>query len=150
MHQHDAPGRRDRGGASAWNPGYITTADYNGLVAGTPAPYSEYRFVERVAAQSGSTNLNTAVTEILNPAHASYNKKLFGLFGGTGGYFEHPVPSDVPGAPAFTWSTTENPTLADCATAALKVLNLRGGANGFFLMVEGGDIEVMRRALGLP
>jgi alkaline phosphatase len=120
---------------------YITSTDYNGLVAGSAAPYTEYRFVQRVATQNGTTNLNAAVTDILNPAHASYNKKLFGLFGGNGNYMEYPVPSDAPGAPAFTWTTNENPTLADCTTAALKVLNLRGGSNGFFLMVEGGDID---------
>jgi alkaline phosphatase len=80
------------------------------------------------------------VANIQDSMHPDYGKRLFGLFGGTGSYMEHPVPADTPGWPSFT-PQAENPSLADCADAAIEVLELRGGGNGFFLMVEGGDID---------
>jgi alkaline phosphatase len=129
--------------ANDMNYHYLPKTDYDGLKAGAATPYSEYVFIERQDATNGTTTLNTAVTHILDSGHANYNKKLFGLFGGSGGYFEHPVPSDTPGAPGFSWTGNPelNPSLAVCSTAALKILNLRGGSNGFFVMIEGGDID---------
>ncbi len=121
------------GGSST---GYVSAADYAGLQAGSASPYDAFHFVERATGVSGDTTIAAAAT-----AAISAGKKLFGLFGGSGGYWEHPVPSDTPGSPSFAWTTTENPTLAAAAEAALEVLESRGGTNGFFLMIEGGDID---------
>jgi alkaline phosphatase len=123
--------------------GYISSADHDGFRAGAVVPYSEYVFVERTVGQDGGANLDAAVQEILDPNHAAHGRKLFGLFGGPAGYLEHPVPRDAPGTPGFDWpaGAEENPSLAECTTAALRVLVERGGANGLFLMVEGGDVD---------
>jgi alkaline phosphatase len=69
----------------------------------------------------------------------SAGKKLFGLFGGTDGHFESPVPTHNPGHPAVQPATIENPDLAEAATAALEVL--ARNPHGFFLMAEQGDID---------
>jgi alkaline phosphatase len=73
------------------------------------------------------------------------NKKLFGLYGGTGGNFESPVPVDNPGAPQVNIGSEENPWLADCVDATLKVLS--NNDNGFFVMFEQGDIDWANHAL---
>lgn len=94
---------------------------------------TEYAFVERTAGVDGGVALlakaNQAVTA---------GKKLFGLFGGVGGNFEYHNPSNDRTS-AVTRGSIENPTLADASTAALKVLSQN--KNGFFLMVEQGDID---------
>lgn len=115
---------------------FIGQTDYDGLKAGTAAPYDGYVFVERVVGTSGDTSLTAAAD-----AAIAQNKRLLGLYGGGGEYFEHPTAADAPGAPAYTWTTNENPTLATVATQTLRVLKTRGGANGFFAMIEGGDID---------
>jgi len=132
-------------GHPAWSGhfGYIDPDDYAGFRAGVAAPYSEYVFVERAAGRDGGLALAAAVGEILDPAHPHHGRKLFGLFGGPGDYLEHPAPSDTPGVPGFTWPPggEENPSLAECAVGALRVLEKRGGDHGFFLLIEGGDID---------
>lgn len=114
--------------ASSADYSYIDAPEYSNLKNST-----EYTFAERKAGVDGGTALlaaaDTAVTG---------NKKLFGLFGGTGGSFEYHKPSND-GTAAITRGSTENPTLADASTAALKVLSRN--KNGFFLMVEQGDID---------
>lgn len=101
-------------------------ANYNRLRDGS----SGYTFVERAAGKDGGTALAAA---------AAAATRLFGLFGGLGD-FEPPVPTDD-GSGSFTFSVkaAENPSLAAAATAALTVLSKN--AHGFFLMVEGGDID---------
>jgi len=95
---------------------------------------SEYVFVERQADADGATNLLAAAQTA-----AQQGKKLFGLFGGTGGNFESPVPYDLPGTPLVLRATRENPLLSDATLAALKVLSQ--DQDGFFVMVEQGDID---------
>lgn len=115
------------GGHPSWNGGYVTAAQLAGLRASTV-----YSLVERESGQDGGVNLLYAA-ESLDPG-----LKLFGLFGGSGGNFEPPVPHDNPGHPGFIVES-ENPSLAEATTAAL--LTLARDHDGFFLMVEGGDID---------
>lgn len=124
------------GGHPAYNSGtgtasytYIDSPEYNYLKqTGT-----EYTFVERSAGVDGGSALIAAAD-----AAAAGGKKLFGLFGGTGGNFEYHKPSND-GTSTVVRGSIENPTLADASTAALKVLSKN--TNGFFLMVEQGDID---------
>lgn len=115
----------------AWDTtkGFISQQVYNDLLQST-----DYVLAERQAGVDGSVTLSNA----MNTARTG-NKKLFGLFGGAGGYFEHPVASDTPGTPSVTQGSTENPSLAGCASAALTLLSADN--DGFFLMVEQGDID---------
>jgi alkaline phosphatase len=96
----------------------------------------EYTYTERTGSGNGSALLESARLLAL-----SEGNKLFGVFGGSAGYFEHPVPADATGAPAFLTTTNANPTLAESTTTAVEVLKQRGGEHGFFVMVEGGDID---------
>lgn len=95
---------------------------------------SEWVVVEREPGREAASRLMAAAKE----ASAS-GRKLFGLFGGTEGNFETPVPADAPGAPSVAPATNENPSLADATLAALEVL--RQDAEGFFLLVEQGDVD---------
>lgn len=115
------------GGHPDWSGGYITSGQLDVLRTST-----EYTLVERASGQDGGANLFYAAAT-LPPG-----KKLFGLFGGSGGSFEAPVPRDNPGHPGFIIEP-ENPSLAEAAQAALMVL--AGDTGGFFLMVEAGDID---------
>ncbi len=117
------------GTPSAPNYQYITQASYNAIKADTG-----YIFVER-------TNGVTGGTALLNAADSAVTakKKLFGLFGGTGGQVATPTVTDTPGAPTFAATDSESPLLADSTEAALRVLAQNN--NGFFLMVEQGDID---------
>jgi len=128
---------------------YISEDDYAGLKSGNVPPYSEYLLVEREVGMDGGVALEAAVNTLLNPAHPAHGRKLFGLFGGWGGYMEHPEPEDAPGMPGFTWpeGAEENPSLGECTRAALRVLTQRGKGRGFFLMVEGGDIDWANHAM---
>ncbi len=107
---------------------YIDAPEYSNLKNST-----EYTFAERKAGVDGGTALLAAADTA-----AAAGKKLFGLFGGAGGNFEYHKPSND-GTAAVTRGSVENPTLADASTAALKVLSKN--TNGFFLMVEQGDID---------
>jgi alkaline phosphatase len=108
--------------------GYISRSAYNTLKTST-----EYVFVERVAGSGGGTALlNASDTAIKG------GKKLFGLFGGSGGNFESPVPTNN-GSSIINTVTKENPTLIEATKAALKVLS--ANPNGFFAMIEQGDID---------
>ena len=113
-------------GANAYQ--YIGAPEYTNLKSST-----EYAFTERQAGVDGGTALLAKADNAV-----ANKKKLFGLFGGVGGNFEyHKVSSD--GSASITRGSTENPTLAQAATAALKVVNQN--SNGFFLMLEQGDID---------
>ena len=109
---------------------YIPSALYNDLKAGkVPA----YKFVERQSGVDGARALRSGAL-----AAAADGKKLFGLFGGPGGNFESPVPTDD-GSSVVERAIIENPLLKDAALAALTVL--RENPKGFFLMLEQGDID---------
>jgi alkaline phosphatase len=109
--------------------GYISHTLYDELHES-----KEYVFSERQIGMDGAETLYND-TDIA----ISQNRKLFGLFGGNNGNFEPPVPVDMPGKPAFYRTINEDPLLKDATIAALKVLNR--DRDGFFLMIEGGDID---------
>lgn len=94
----------------------------------------DYAFVERVMGQDGAISLLRKAQDA-----AKDGKMLFGLFGGMRGNFESPVPQDLPGTPLVNRAALENPLLRDATLAALKVLSQ--DRDGFFLMVEQGDID---------
>jgi alkaline phosphatase len=134
------------GGHPTWDAAYMDATNKTFVAAGGTA--NEYQYVERVAGQNGGTNLDAAVTAALA---ASPQKKLFGLFGGAGGNFEYYTVADTPGTPAFTPISTENPTLAQCTTAALKMLTNNGASTaGSFVMIEQGDIDWANHANHFP
>ena len=110
-----------------WVGGYLSSAQLDALRV---SPI--YSLVERVSGQDGGANLLYAASTL------APDRKLFGLFGGAGGNFEPPVPHNNPGHPGFI-ITPENPSLGATTQAALEVLNRN--PNGFFLMVESGDID---------
>lgn len=107
---------------------YIDEPEYTALKNST-----EYVFIERKAGIDG----NAALLAKANEA-ASSGRKLFGLYGGAGGNFEYHIPSSD-GSSKVVRDSVENPTLADAATAALRVVGRN--KKGFFLMVEQGDID---------
>ena len=94
----------------------------------------DYVLVER---ETGGNATNAVRTAAQNAVRQG--KKLFGLFGGAGGNFEPPIPQDSPGNPTIDRATIENPLLRDATLAALQVLS--HDPDGFFLMVEQGDID---------
>jgi alkaline phosphatase len=106
---------------------YISETSYN-----TVKSDSEYVFVERTVGVDGGAALTAAAAQA-----AAGGKKLFGLFGAT--QIATPVVTDNPGAPAFEKAEVEDPSLAESTSAALTVLSQ--DRDGFFLMVEQGDID---------
>jgi alkaline phosphatase len=92
-----------------------------------------YVFVERKDGVDAVKSLKESTVRAV-----AEKKKLFGLFGGPGGNIEPPVPTDD-GTAAVWRASIENPMLKDAALAALEVLGK--SKNGFFLMVEQGDID---------
>lgn len=109
--------------------GYVPRSLYLSLRAST-----EYLLVERRVGQDGGRAVADGAA-----AAAREGRKLFGLFGGPGGGFEVPVAEDRPGAPLVRPATEENPSLAEATLAALDYLGR--DADGFFLVVEQGDID---------
>ncbi|HOJ32898.1 MAG TPA: alkaline phosphatase [Candidatus Hydrogenedentes bacterium] len=109
--------------------GYLSKNLYDTLKSST-----EYVFVERQAGVNGGE----ALAEGAKRAVAE-KKKLFGLFGGALNCFDPAIPEDSPGAPKVVPGSTENPTLAQAALAAITVL--QENESGFFLMCEQGDID---------
>ncbi len=107
---------------------YIDSTDYAALKSS-----GDYILVERQAGVDGGAALVAKAGEA-----GGGGKKLFGLFGGVGGSFEYHVPSSD-GTASVTRGSTENPSLAQAATAAMTVLGKN--PNGFFLMIEQGDID---------
>ena len=109
--------------------GYISESLYRALQTST-----EYVLAERKVGADGSRTLNEAADQAL-----AQGKKLFGLYGGPDENFVHPVAENSPGSPRFRSVCPEDPTLKDATLAALRVLGRN--PNGFFLMVEQGDID---------
>ncbi len=117
------------GGHPDYTTSYMNTLDYTILKEST-----EYVLAERQTGVDGNTTIAAKATEAV-----AGGKKLFGLFGNSGGQFDYNVPSDTAGTPSVTRGSIENPSLAEASKAALKVLSQN--KNGFFLMVEQGDID---------
>jgi alkaline phosphatase len=92
-----------------------------------------YVFAERMKGVNGGDTLASKADEAARTA-----KKLFGLFGGPEGNFEYHRPTND-GSSLIVRGSEENPTLAEASGAALKVLSRN--PNGFFLMIEQGDID---------
>jgi alkaline phosphatase len=112
---------------------YMSSSIYNAFKNGDYS--NEYVFVERTAGIDGGL----AVLQAAQQAVAQ-SKKLFGLFGMKGlGNFESFEPNNLPGTPLVGQVTRENPALAEAGLAALKVLSRN--KNGFFVMIEQGDID---------
>ncbi len=109
--------------------GFLSQSLYTTLVTS-----GEYIFAERQLGVDGGLTISNAAQQAV-----TQHKKLFGLFGGYKGYFEPQIASDTPGAPSVMRSTKENPTLSDCALAALTVASRDN--DGFFLMIEQGDVD---------
>lgn len=110
--------------------GHISREEYARLADGR----TRYVMVERREGVDGAEALADAV-EGLDPDEG---EAVFGLFGGPDGCFEPPLPSND-GSALVTPATEENPTLAEASVAALDYLSRDD--QGFFLMVEQGDID---------
>ena len=117
------------GGHPSYNSAYMDALEYNTLKNS-----GEYVLAERKSGDDGNITIAAKASEAV-----ANGKKLFGLFGNSGGQFDYPVPSNTPGTPGVARGSNENPSLAEAAKAALKVLSQN--KNGFFLMVEQGDID---------
>lgn len=117
------------------NPTYDTNKGYiSKQLHDTLRNSADYVFAERQSGVDGGQSL-LAAADIA----AASGKKLFGLYGGKGGNFEYPVPSDTPNEPSVVRGSIENPSFADSVNAALTVLGK--DRDGFFLMAEQGDID---------
>jgi alkaline phosphatase len=119
---------------------YMSMALYKEVKSGA---IPEYVFVERAAGANGGAALMNGATQAV-----AQGKRLFGLFGGSGGNFEPPLPQHSPGAPAVVRQTIENPLFEDAVVAALKVLSQ--DKDGFFAMFEQGDIDWANHANDYP
>jgi alkaline phosphatase len=123
------------------HPGYDSAPSFNFISDSVYRAFrngdgsNEYIFVERAAGVDGGLALLQAAQQAV-----VQSKKLFGLFGKKEfGNFESPEPNNLPGTPLVSPVTRENPTLAEASLAALKVLSRN--KNGFFVMIEQGDID---------
>lgn len=117
------------------NPGFDTKKGYiSESLYRTLQKSQDYVLVERKPGQDGGK----AIAEGAATA-ARKGRKLFGLFGGKGGNFDVPRVEDSPGRPRVTRGSEENPSLAEATEAALGYL--ARDPDGFFLMIEQGDID---------
>ncbi len=116
---------------------FITFATLNAVKADP-----DYVVVERQAGQDGNTSLQAGAFQAV-----SQGRKLFGLFGGPGGNFEPPVPTND-GSGVVNRATIENPTLKAATLAALEVL--KRDPDGFFVIIEQGDIDWANHANNFP
>jgi alkaline phosphatase len=108
---------------------YISTDTYNEVLND-----GDYLVATRAAGVDGGIAILSAAQQA-----AESGRKLFGLFGGSGGHFESLQANDFPGTPLVKQATVENPTLAEASLAALKVLSQ--DPDGFFVAIEQGDID---------
>ena len=95
---------------------------------------AEYVFVEYKPEHNGALELKNAAERAVRE-----KKKLFGLFGEKNGCIPLPQVQSDNDTISITMESTEHPSLADAAVAALTVL--RTHPRGFFLMVEQGGID---------
>ena len=107
----------------------------------------DYRVVQRQAGKEGAQLLKFEASK----SNADGNR-LFGFFGGPGGHLPYRTADGkydptrgIKSADVYKpEDISENPTLAQMATAALNVLQSRSQKNGngkIWLMVESGDID---------
>jgi alkaline phosphatase len=104
-------------------PDFLDTVKANG----------DYTVVEKQNGADGGELLRAAAAEA-----AANGGKLCGVFGCAAGHLERIMPLDTPGAPSWDMPTGD-PHADDIAVAALDVLSQN--PNGFFLMVEQGDLD---------
>jgi alkaline phosphatase len=117
------------GGHPHWDAGWTTERVLRAVRRQTDAI-----LVERRAGRDGGRALLAAAERA-----AARGQRLVGLFGGgSDGRLEHPLPLHAPGRPSCE-RAAEDPHLAAATEAAIAVLTSRPG--GWFLMVEGGDID---------
>jgi alkaline phosphatase len=129
---------------------YITEADLKAIDR-EQTKQGKYRIAQRTKDQSGRKVLMAAAE-----AAANEGGRLFGFFGVKGGHFpfqtadgKYDPTRSVPSPPeTYTEADLlENPTLADCAVAALTVLSKN--KQGFWLLVEAGDVDWANHANNL-
>ena len=94
-------------------------------------PGSRWVVVERTGEDGGRALLRAA-------SQVRPGERLFGLFGGADGAFEHAVPA-ADGSGSVRRGNAGDPSLAAAVTAALTVL--ARNRRGFFLLVEQGDVD---------
>jgi len=117
------------------NPGFDTKKGYiSESLYHTLQTSRDYLLVERKPGQDGGRAIADGAAQA-----AREGRKLFGLFGGKGGNFEVPLVANSPGHPQVTPGSEENPSLAEATEAALGYLGR--DPDGFFLMIEQGDID---------
>ena len=117
------------GGFRGTNAAYVAQADVDTL-----RNSSEYVYVERAGGVDGGQSVLAASSTAV-----AQHKKLLGLYGAAQGNFQSPIPYDAPNAPSVQRGSAQDPLLKDAAMAALGVL--AQNPNGFFLMIEQGDID---------
>lgn len=106
--------------------------------------------VRRTAGQAGSDVLKQATQQAIEK-----QQRLIGLFGATGGHLPfqtadgkfNPTIDMKAGESYSPEDISENPSLAEMATAALDVL--QHDEQGFWLMVEAGDVDWANHANNL-
>ncbi len=110
-----------------------TTAYFSSTALGALRGSDYWNLVELNSGRDGGAALLDAASTLPT------GKGLFGLFGTrSDGAFEASVPTSAAGTPDFTRGT-DDPTLAVAVQAAATVLSR--DSDGFFLMVEQGDID---------
>lgn len=117
------------GGHPSYNTSFMSGAEF-AVLKGS----GEYMLAERKTGVDGNATVSGKAAEAV-----ARGKKLFGLFGNNKGQFDSPVPSNSIGSPKVIRGNIENPSLAEASKAALRVLSRN--RNGFFLMIEQGDID---------
>jgi alkaline phosphatase len=121
---------------------YITEADLRAIDV-QRSETGKYCVAQRTTGRSGREVLLAATEDAAN-----HGKRLLGLFGVKGGHLPYQTadgdyePTFSIPTPAENYSKSdvyENPTLADFAAAALKVLSKN--KKGFWLLIEAGDVD---------
>ena len=124
---------------SNYEPGrkYIANSDWKALKAG-----DKYLVAERTKGRDGTDVLNEAAAQAIKN-----NQRLFGFFGVKRGRLPYqtadgnynPTRGSAEVDRYSKADISENPTLAEMTSAALRVLETND--RGFYLMVEAGDVD---------
>ena len=116
---------------------YIANSDWKALKAG-----DKYLVTERTKGRDGTDVINEAADQAIKN-----NQRLFGFFGVKRGRLPYqtadgnynPTRGSSEADKYSTADISENPTLAEMTSAALRVLETN--ERGFYLMVEAGDVD---------
>ena len=116
---------------------YIANSDWKALKAG-----DKYLVTERTKGRDGTDVINEAADQAIKN-----NQRLFGFFGVKRGRLPYqtadgnynPTRGSSEVDKYSTADISENPTLAEMTSAALRVLETN--ERGFYLMVEAGDVD---------